>query len=212
MRVLVFGDSITQGFFAETAGWVQRLFNFYGGEILKDQSGDWIEVFNLGISGDRTDWLAERFDNETQARIEHWQNEDLIIMLAIGINDTGIDDGKERSNPAKYEKDLTNLISKAKKFSDKIIMVGLTACEEDIVNGRTYKSKQLSNDRIKEFEDVLAKVCDNERVKHLPIFEKFITKLGDGQGLLADGLHPNDEGHKLIFELVRPDLDKMLNT
>jgi lysophospholipase L1-like esterase len=27
-----------------------------------------------------------------------------------------------------------------------------------------------------------------------------------------DGLHPNDAGHQLIFELVRPELDKLLNT
>lgn len=211
MRVLVFGDSITQGFFAETAGWVQRLFNYYGAEILKDLSVDWIEVFNLGISGDRTDWLVERFDDETQARVEHWQNEDLIIILAIGINDSGIDDGKERSNPAKYGRDLTNLISEAKKFSDKIIMVGLTACEEEIVNDRTYKSKHLSNDRIKEFENTLADVATNEHLNYVPIFDKFKTKLDDGKKLLADGLHPNDEGHKLMFELVKPELERLIS-
>jgi acyl-CoA thioesterase I len=212
MRVLVFGDSIAQGFFAETAGWVQRLFNFYGAEILKDQSGDWVLVFNLGISGDRTAWLNERLESEIKTRTKHLPHEELLLVFAIGVNDTGLDDGRERSTPAEYERNLTELITKAKKFSEKIIMVGITACEEEVVNGRTYKSKHVSNDRIKEFENTLASVSEDKRVSYVPVFDEFKAKLDKGEELLADGIHPNDKGHQLIYELVKPELDKLINT
>jgi len=35
-------------------------------------------------------------------------------------------------------------------------------------------------------------------------------KIASGHRLFDDGLHPNDAGHELIFELVQPELDKLL--
>jgi lysophospholipase L1-like esterase len=212
MRVLVFGDSITQGFFAETAGWVQRLFNYYSAKILEDVSRGWIEIFNLGISGDRTNWLLERLEPEIYARISHWPNEEVILVFAIGINDTAFDGNRERSNVAKYQNSVNELITMSKNFTSKVLLVGLTACEEEVVNNRTYKSKHLSNERIEAFEKVLGAIADDNQVSHVPIFNTFKTNLDAREKLLADGIHPNDAGHQLIFELVLPELDKLINT
>ena len=66
------------------------------------------------------------------------------------------------------------------------------------------------NSRILEFERTLREFCEQNKVAFAPIFEEFKKQLDRGKNLLADGLHPNNDGHELIFQLVRPELDKLL--
>ena len=55
------------------------------------------------------------------------------------------------------------------------------------------------------------KVAAEQKLPFVPVFETFQAKMAAGENLLADGLHPNDAGHELIFQLVRPELDKLLS-
>lgn len=55
--ICVFGDSITWGAWdIEKGGWVQRLRNF-----VESSSEEYIEIYNLGVSGDNTEDLLEIF-------------------------------------------------------------------------------------------------------------------------------------------------------
>jgi lysophospholipase L1-like esterase len=49
VRVLVFGDSIAQGFWDSEGGWVERLRKHYNSLALEDlKSNQQPEIFNLG--------------------------------------------------------------------------------------------------------------------------------------------------------------------
>ncbi|MBX4197243.1 hypothetical protein KW801_01655, partial [Candidatus Saccharibacteria bacterium] len=69
----------------------------------------------------------------------------------------------------------------------------------------------FTNDRILQFEKVLHEVCSKNNIPHVATFEALKDKM-DSTKLFTDGLHPNNEGHQLIFELIQPELDKLLNT
>lgn len=127
MRVLVFGASITQGFWDTEGGWVQRLRSHYDKLNLKNSNRDQPTIFNLGISGEMTSGLLKRFTNETEARV--WPNEKFTFIFSIGTNDAAVDGtDKLHSTPERFRNDLEALVEQAKKYSDRIMFVGLIAC------------------------------------------------------------------------------------
>ena len=78
--ICVFGDSIAWGAVdPENGGWVSSLRNYFESKSLRADLDT--DVYNLGISGDNTDDLLERFDVEVEARKPD------TIVFAIGIND-----------------------------------------------------------------------------------------------------------------------------
>ena len=213
MRVLVFGDSITQGFWDIEGGWVARLRKHYDKRQLENlENRDEPTIFNLGISGDVVKGLLMRVENEVEARRWQWPDEQFTLIFAIGINDSAFRDNEDRSNLDTYQRELRALLEKAKKHSNRIMFVGLTPCVEDLVNSRLGKNKKLTNSRILEFDKILRDFCQQHKIAYVPIFEEFKSRLDAGEDLLPDGLHPNGQGHELIFQIVRPNLDKLLST
>lgn len=210
MRVLFFGDSITQGFWDTEGGWVQRIRKVYDERRIKGIENDPPTVFNLGISGDVTEGILKRLDNEVEAHKWRWPDEELTFVFAIGINDSIIENGVERSNPEKYREELEKLISKAKHYSDKLLFVELTPCDEVEVNNRPGKAKQYTVSRVQQFNETLRSVCAKYGVPIVKVWEEMKKRLDKGENLLTDGLHPNDAGHQLIADLVKPELDKLL--
>lgn len=211
MRVLVFGDSITQGFWDTEGGWAGRLRKYYDARQLKDLAHDnEPTIFNLGISGDVTAGVLKRFDGEVAARKWRWPAEEFTFVFAIGINDSANFDG-DISDANKYKAELSELIIKAKKISNRVICVGLTPVAESIVNSRAGKSKIIMNERIKKFDATMHSVCSKNDIAYVPIFDEFKKHLDAGEEILADGLHPNNQGHEIIFDLVKPELDKLIS-
>ena|ERR1035437_8856757 len=86
MRVLIFGDSITQGFWDTSGGWVNRLRNHYDEVQVQDLDKDIPTIFNLSIDGDTSQNILNRIKFETQARI--WQENLPTVIVQIGINDS----------------------------------------------------------------------------------------------------------------------------
>ncbi|HZP55901.1 MAG TPA: SGNH/GDSL hydrolase family protein [Candidatus Saccharimonadales bacterium] len=213
MRVLVFGDSNTQGFWDIDGGWASRLRKHYDIRTIKrlHKNKDYPEFYNLGISGNKTVDVLQRFEDETKSR--RWKNEEFIIIFAIGLNDTTIMGGSEISNTDVYREQLERLLSEANKYSDKILFVGLTPVEEKLTNPVPWdKTIHYTNDRIFLFENVMRDECLKHHVPHVAVMEEMQDRIIAGQKLLEDGLHPNSEGHELIFKLVLPQLEKLLAT
>lgn len=211
MRVLVYGASITQGFYDTEGGWVQRLRKHYDELFLKDTSKDQPTIFNLGISGDNTDRLLRRFETETQAR--KFPREDFAFIFMIGTNNAWVrGDGRQNSTPENYRRELEELISKARQYSDKIMFVGIAPCDEARSQPIPWnKDIFFTNERLRIFDEALKNVCRQERVKYQPVFDVLKDKM-EKEDIYADGLHPNDVGHQLIFEQVQPALDELLRS
>ncbi len=208
MRVLVFGASITHGLWDTEGGWVQQLRNHYDSLQIQDFSISQPDVFNLGISGDTTTDVLRRFKHETEARARKRQK--VAIIFAIGTNNALKEGGKFWSTPEAYKVELESLISQARGFSQKVLFVGLTPCDESRTMPVSWGDFNYTNGRIWLMEQTMRAVCAGHDLPHVPIFETFQAKAKQ-QELLSDGLHPNNVGHELMANLIRPELDRLFN-
>lgn len=205
-NVLVFGDSIAYGAWDLQGGWIKRLREF----LEEKNSDDLTEcplVYNLGISGDTSTGLLERFESEIKPRVE--EGEETIIIIAIGQNDAQFlhDENRLRTSKEEFRQNLQKLISLAKRFSDRIVFVGLVPVDENRVAPIPWDmNKFYLNKNIREYNSAIKEVCEQKGAKFIDIFEEFVKT--DYKRLLYEGLHPNSAGHKKIFELVKKELVK----
>lgn len=202
-RILVFGDSIAYGAWDKQGGWVQRLRQFLDDKNLSDL-GDFPNlIYNLGISGNTSQDLLERFEFEASQRSKDGEDE-MIILFAIGSCDS--DFVHSRNDfwvlPEKFEENIKKLIIFAQKFSLKIVFVGHTPADELRVCPMPWdKDKSSKNENIQRYNQIIKQVCAKNNVYFIEIFENWIKI--DYKKLLEDGLHPNSEGHQKIFEAVK---------
>lgn len=200
-NILVFGASTTYGAWDSEGGWVARLRKFLDEKTISSNYRREALVYNLGVSGDKTEDALKRFDAETKARLGH--DNEIIVIFHTGINDTIFNQklNSTEVTPEQFEKNLRNLIKKAKKYSKKIIAVGSMPVDKRVdpmpwAPGRSYK-----NEFVGRFDEVMASVSKKEKVHFIEVFKRFIDE--DYSSLLADGVHMNDKGHKKLYELVR---------
>jgi lysophospholipase L1-like esterase len=202
-RILVFGDSITYGAWdrGKEGGWVHRLKKFLDDKYLTDHNFDY-PTYNLGISGDTTKDLLERFEFETKQRLK--DDEVKVIIFQIGLNDSQwvLNQNNFRVPPENFKENIQKLINIAKKLSSKIVFLGLTPVEDQKVNPIPWApEKSYKIEDIQKYNKIIKTVCQETNVPFIEIFEKW-QKL-DYKILLEDGAHPNSEGHKKIFEIVK---------
>ncbi len=205
MNICVFGDSITWGacdYFH--GGWVNRLRNYF------EERGDTplgadgrladLSVYNLGICGDTTDDLKERFEVEAMAR------EPGSIIFAIGINDARrLEGNNQQTGLAQFEKNILELVNSARKFTKKIVFVGLTRVDEAKTTPIPWNTRMsYYNQDIDQYDEIIREVCKKEELEYIDAFG--IVQRDD----LEDGLHPNSEGHKKMFEKIKEDICKLI--
>jgi acyl-CoA thioesterase I len=210
MRILIFGDSITQGFYDSQGGWAQRVRAHFDSQIIANEVDDAPVVFNLGISGDTTKDILKRFKPETQARLRSKKKS--VIVFAIGTNDTlYTDNGFFESTPEKYEADLKELTKLAREYSDKILFVSLFPVIDKLLQPFPWSTtgKCYSTERMELFNKVLKKHCKANQLQLVDLYKPF-AQASDLNRLFFDGIHPNNKGHELIAGLVIPTLQKLL--
>ena len=196
-RILVFGASITYGVWDREGGWVQRLRKFLDEKHLSDPDF-YYSVYNLGVSGDTTEDLLERFEFETEQRKK--EKEETIFIIRIGENDAAFVHSKNDFwvPPEKFKENIKKLIDLARKYSSKIIFVGLTPPDESKttpIPWNTDISYKVENS--KRFNEISKSICKENNIYFIEIFKELYPKLQE------DGLHPNSEGHQKMFEIVK---------
>ncbi len=168
-RILVFGDSIAYGKEDKKGGWVERLKNFFIEKSFSDPNF-YYSVYNLGVSGDTTEELLKRFELETKHRL--WENDEIIIIFDIGLNDSEfINKGKRlKVTPQKFEENLKELIDIARKFSSKIIFVGLTPVDDLKVDPLPwFPEVSYKNEYVKNFDEIIKLICKKNNVYFIDI-------------------------------------------
>lgn len=199
-RILIFGDSIAYGAWDKEGGWVQRLRKFLDEKNLTDPNF-YCLVYNLGIPGNTSEDLLERFESETKQRLK--EGEETTIVFAIGINDSQFihSKGDHRVPIDKFGNNIQRLIDYAQKYSSKIAFLGLTPVDEEKTTPIQWNpDKSYKNEYIEKYNLEIRKVCEENRIYFIEIFEKL--KDLNYLELLEDGLHPNSKGHEKIFEIV----------
>jgi lysophospholipase L1-like esterase len=208
MITFIFGDSITEGLWDSKGGWADRIKAYVQAEEVKSGIKNYNEVYNLGVDGNTTKQLLERFEVETKARL--WPDEEYAFIFAIGTNDTLHRNNAEfESTPERYENELNQLTTLAQKYSSKIIFVDLLPVDESLTNPIKSSStgKCYTNERISLFNQTLYNFCEGHSLLCIKINETFEQ---DYKNLLTDGIHPNDEGHELIANTIKPNLKELL--
>ncbi len=207
MHILVFGDSIVYGAWDIEGGWAQRLRNWIDQRNLSDENF-YCLIYTLGISGDTTENLLERFEVETKARIK--EEEETIIIFSIGINDSVFlkKENSLRIEKEKFRANIRKLVLLARNFTEKIVFVGLTSVDETKTMPVPWdENKYYTNENIRKYNEIIKSVCENEKVIFIDLFEKFER---EKINLLSeDGLHPNSNGHEMIFKEVKKYLNEL---
>ena len=208
MRIFVFGDSIAQGLYDTSGGWVERIASTLHQKSLDNMlNGDGkssFTVYNLGVSGDSTEGVLARIKQEVEAR-RIYEDDDLII-LAVGINDSILKaDNTVLMDVYEFQEAYEKLIKETQKLTSHVYCLGLTAVDEKLTSPWPYSlsGKQYRNNRINLFEDSIKQSTERLDLPFIPLHDQFIAQLGTGQTLLADGLHPNEAGHELIANVVK---------
>ena len=198
INILVFGDSITYGAWdKEKGGWVNRLRL----ALENDDSNSYYTIFNLGISGDVTESIKNRFDNECKIRFN--KNDNTIIIFSIGISDTQNVKDEDRVSLETFRNNIITLINSAKKYTDNILFIGLTKVDESKVTPLPWdKEKGYLNTKIINFDKELKNICLENNVDYLYIYE--LLEIEE----LFDGLHPNNVGHQKICDKVKTKISK----
>ena len=209
MRALVFGSSIAEGYWATEGGWVQRLINDVARYHVENgqgaAEGDW--VMNVGISGDTVRRVIDRFPAEARARAGMGAGE-LAVVFAIGANDSMRIAGRKISMPQRFRQDLAELHRLASELTDRVMFVGFTAMDPKAEATRQF----FDLARVREFQQVLARFALDSGSQFVEVMEEFQALLDAGHLLLADGVHPNDAGHEVIYRQVKPALARWLTT
>lgn len=205
-QILIFGDSIAYGRWdTSRGGWASQLIDLYMEKNLADPN-TYHEVYNLSIDGDDSKNLLNRFEFEaTQRKVDT----NATIIFAIGKNDSCFlkDKNSFITSPIIFKKNIKKLIGLAKKHTSKIIFVSAAAIDGNKTIPTCWdKNLYYKNECLKKYNSIIKSACLENKTSFIDLFEKF--KKLDYKNLLEDGVHPNSEGHKIIFEIIKNYLEK----
>jgi lysophospholipase L1-like esterase len=190
---LIFGDSIVQGFNDLTGGWVQRLRESL---TLDDY------VFNLGVSGDTTEGLVQRFEQELKPRLSS-EGEPNYVLIAIGSNDSAWNNQlKQKWVPVdKYKNNLMQLIRTARKHTDKVVLISPEPIDQAKVDPIPWDpALSYKTELVKQYNRAMKLVAEAEKLKFVDLFNQLPPEYIK---TLDDGVHPDAIGHEMIFNLVK---------
>jgi|TARA_Y100000034_G_scaffold63813_1_gene77118 lysophospholipase L1-like esterase len=199
--ILCFGDSLTFGVGeTPTKGWVGRLKEYY------EPKGEHNCVFNLGIRGDSTNELVKRIDTELKARIKYiYPQDNYLVIISIGINDSRrIGNSKQiQTNLKLFKKNIIKLSKISKKYTEKIIFIGITPVDEK--KTLPYEDTYFSNKNIKEYNKIIENICKKNNILFINLFKILKKKY---KKLLKDGIHLNSTGYNQCFKEIKSNLIK----
>ena len=209
-QILCFGDSITYGSLDfEGSGWYGELRRHMDG--LRSANPEFYALtYNLGVPGEATDGLLERFALETEARFSLRQKEEAVFIFQFGANDACVipSTGKFRVEKEQYIKNLRTVVEQARNFGGAILFLNITPVIDRITENQLDKDKSRKNAYVNEYNQALADFCAESQAPLIDISSLFI---GDEDELIsADGLHPTTKGHRVIADAVIPAVTKAL--
>lgn len=193
MNICAFGDSVTHASYIKNS-WT-NLLRLY----LEDNSQYEIELFNLGINGNTSDDILKRIETECNPRQPD------VIFFAYGINDSRYIPELDRClvEIDEFKRNTQKIIEIAKKFTDIIFFVGPVLGDDrqlDLYYESVYDKKVFEASRSKGYDSVLEEIATKNDCKYIHLFDKLESTD------FIDGLHPNETGHKKMFEVIKEHL------
>jgi acyl-CoA thioesterase-1 len=195
-RIFCLGDSITLGCNDSLGlGWPGRL----GRDLMHE--GRSLAVYNLGINGDTSLDIAQRWRSEVAARSRDAGG---LILFAFGFNDA--------SRPANGELQVElddsiaasrQLLLEAKSVSE-VLWIGPTPLDESVNPLRTeFETWHMYNAEIALYDSAYAQLAREIGINYLRLFPEFLNSPRYLAALNAgDKVHPGDDGYAMIAEYI----------
>lgn len=185
VRIVCIGDSITKGYLIEKENnWVSLLGN---------KLGDDYKTVNYGLSSRTLLSTGDYPYMEEEKAKKFWNKKEDIVIIMLGTNDTK----NYNWNYYKFEKEYRELISKLlreKPYEKIYIMIPPQIFTSDNEEEKPNRIN-LENGVI----PIINKL--NDEYSEIDMIDLYsITK--DRSELFMDGIHPNEEGHRLIAEEI----------
>ena len=201
MKIIVCGDSIAYGKrdpqWGRVARLRQRVDHTYNlGEICQNA-----QVYNLSIPGETVLRMQKRFHTELDMRVvDPHTDTKICVIFALGINDSCSAPWiQEKQTPIdEFRQAMETMIISCRDTGHDVIVLWLTPVDEK------KKLPLWSNQQIGLYDSILVEVAKNCDVTYIPLFEQFqaVGLVGN----MRDGLHPNEQGHQKIFEVIKESL------
>jgi lysophospholipase L1-like esterase len=198
-KILVFGGSSVYGFWDKDGGWTNRLRCFVDAKNISVKDY-FCQVYNLGIDGDSSKNVLDRFDFETKFRLRVAEkNEEIVFIFQIGANDSQFikSKNKKRASIDQMTSNLSEIVKLARQYSTNIFFVGLTLIDEKFTNPILRNPDiYYENSWILEYNKVIKNFCGENSIEFIEIIE-------NPKSLSFDGLHQDSSGHEIIFNQVK---------
>jgi len=196
MRIFIFGASIAWGAFDEQGWWrSERLKATY---MTGWQKWWKHSVYNLSISGNTTQDLLKRFENEL---IPRCHSPESLIIFAVWANDSAYHQATWKSAVSldDFSKNIDLLVDTAKRYVNTIVFLSILDADDTKTIPVSWDDNLCySNQYIEKYNKAIRNVVENEWVHYLDICNILDVKLD-----LDDGIHPNRSGHQKIYTKVK---------
>lgn len=200
MRILIFGDSITYGAWDSEGGWADRLKRWAHQRYI--QKGTKLQVISLGIGGDTSRKILARMENEIKAR--HSASWPFVIILMLGSNDGRIREDIVEVPFDEFAANYREIVRFAKSYTDKVITVGLPPLGQPEID---FKEMQYSDAALERYDGGIRIIASEDNLPFVDVRPLFTSK----DVFSPDLLHPNDNGHEIIYEAVKAEVEKLLD-
>jgi acyl-CoA thioesterase I len=201
-HLLFIGDSITAG----GRSVISPLGNGFVAKIAHElhKTRPELKISNRGIGGNTTKNLAKRWKNDCLSL------KPSLISILIGINDTWrrYDQGIE-TTLMDFEEYYRNMLDRAFAASNATIIL----CEPFLLP--LSDEQKLWHIDLDPKRRLIKGLSEEYRLQLLPLHSLFkkAAESGDPRSLTEDGVHPTDEGHRLIadawLQTVMPSLEQV---
>ena len=211
-KIKLLGDSITHG--VGGSGWEQIGSLIVEGWNESPNGYSWANLFrdymkekygavvvNKACTGTRIDFVMKHFSTLVES-------DDDLIVCTIGTNNRHryFKDGEKPERDAFYEAFYSQLKEMYEKFLETgiptVFVANIPASEENEKDGKDYW-RVLHMCDINAGYKKLAEECGATVLSLYDLFDGYCKENGlTVDELLSDGLHPNDQGYKVMFDLL----------
>lgn len=181
-KIVFLGDSLTEGYGVSIeSAYPKQVENLLNAKEKK------VEVINSGISGSTTASAPDRISWVMKSKPD-------MIVIALGAND-----GLRGVSVKASEENLSRAIEMIQKENSKIKIV-LAGMMLPMNYGEDYRTK---------FAAIFPHLVEKYHLASIPFLLKDVG--GEAKLNQEDGIHPNEEGHKIIAKNIFPILKEIVD-
>ena len=157
--------------------------------------------YNLGIPGDTTTGIRQRFPAEVPIRfVRARASEHRVVIIQVPGQDLAYHTERTqyKTSPELFVENILVLLQQSLELADHTVVQGILPVREVV---QPYGVWQKRNENVLFFNELLAVACSTYlEVTLLDTYSAFAGR--EAELLATDGIHPNDQGHERIYQMM----------